>query len=113
MKYLKTFEFYGAAPDSPMEGDYVIVDKKGTTLGDVLRDSTDFDKKTKAKIRNFCEQPGRIKSFFKDWVDVYWSNIPEDIQEFFEMDDDGYGGSNLFPQSDILSYSRSKKGLLV
>ena len=51
MKYLKTFEFYGAAPDSPMEGDYVIVDKKGTTLGYGLRNSTEFDKKTKAKIR--------------------------------------------------------------
>lgn len=101
MKYLKKFEFYNTT--NLMIGDYVIIDTQSIII---------LNNKIKNKIMDFCSNPGRIKSIDDTYVEIYWSNIPKNIQREFNMDDDGYGGSmKNIKKNEILVHSPYKKKL--
>lgn len=100
MKYLKKFEYSNTT--NLMIGDYVIIDTQSIIF---------LNDKIENKIKDFCSNPGRVKSIGDTDIEIYWSNIPKDIQYRFIMDDDDYGGSMNIKKNAILVHSPYKKRL--
>lgn len=122
MKYVKTFELY---KESPQIGDYVLVNPKCTFV-DVLLDDIDDDddivKSEKIKIKkqlvdfisnNFARISRLdISNVSPFELEIYYNNIPEDIWDYFDIDDDE-GAYEFINYKDIISYDQRKKMLKI